>query len=114
MLIKLMIFDAFVQVDFMVSVVAIVDSNGHVVLILLRLSSISCVFIPGKICQTEINECVSSPCQNGGSCVDIISGYRCLCPVGFVGEDCQTNVDECDTGPCANGATCFDLDGGFR
>ena len=26
----------------------------------------------GDTCGTEINECASNPCQNGGTCVDLV------------------------------------------
>ena len=29
-------------------------------------------------------------CQNGGSCTDLVDGYRCLCEAGYTGTNCQT------------------------
>ncbi|KFZ55929.1 Fibulin-7, partial [Antrostomus carolinensis] len=29
---------------------------------------------------TEISECSSSPCQNGGTCLEGLNQYKCLCP----------------------------------
>jgi len=37
----------------------------------------------------DINECQSSPCAFGSSCVDEINGYRCLCPPDRTGPHCQ-------------------------
>ncbi|KAG8517651.1 Neurogenic locus notch protein 2, partial [Galemys pyrenaicus] len=48
------------------------------------------------------------PCQNGGSCVDGVNAFSCLCLPGFVGDRCQTDMDECLSGPCKNGGTCSD------
>ena len=42
-------------------------------------------FIP-----TDINECYSSPCENGGTCEDQVNGYTCHCPNGYSGDQCQT------------------------
>uniref|UniRef100_A0A7N4PQZ0 Cadherin EGF LAG seven-pass G-type receptor 3 n=2 Tax=Sarcophilus harrisii TaxID=9305 RepID=A0A7N4PQZ0_SARHA len=42
--------------------------------------------IPG--CHAKRAFCVSSPCQNGGTCSDGWAGFRCDCPVGFGGKDC--------------------------
>lgn len=35
------------------------------------------------------NECTSNPCQNGGTCVDRINMYICLCAAGFGGVNCE-------------------------
>ena len=29
------------------------------------------------------NECISDPCQNGGTCIDLYDGVQCLCPHQF-------------------------------
>lgn len=31
----------------------------------------------------DINECLSSPCQNGGTCIDLENSYACYCPDGY-------------------------------
>lgn len=57
----------------------------------------------GTLCQTEIDECSSIPCLNGGLCTDLIAGYNCSCMAGFQGVNCEVNVDECASMPCLNG-----------
>ena len=42
----------------------------------------------------DIDECASSPCVNGGSCVDRVNKYRCNCPKGYTGGSCQTDEDK--------------------
>lgn len=72
---------------------------------------VSCFpFLPslGATCETETNECDSSPCQNGGACKDQLGGYTCLCVQGYRGDNCEHNLDECDSQPCQNGAKCVD------
>lgn len=38
----------------------------------------------------DINECDSSPCENGGSCEDEVDDYTCHCLAGYSGDHCQT------------------------
>ena len=43
-----------------------------------------------RFCLSEINECVSSPCQNNGTCVDQIASYQCVCPLQYYeGVHCE-------------------------
>lgn len=52
-------------------------------------STYSCYCIDGYTgvqCQTNWDECWSSPCQNGATCIDGVAQYNCSCPEGFVGN----------------------------
>ncbi|MBN3299790.1 CRUM1 protein, partial [Amia calva] len=62
----------------------------------------------GENCSVDIDECASMPCQNGGTCEDLINGYTCHCEPGYRGAGCETNIDECEGNPCQNGGTCED------
>ena len=42
------------------------------------------------MCFSDIDECLSSPCDNGGTCVDQVNGFVCTCAQGFTGVVCQT------------------------
>lgn len=70
----------------------------------------------GTRCETNIDECESDPCQNGGTCVDEVNMFQCLCAAGFTGHWCADEIDEClqPTSPCANNATCVDLIADYR
>ena len=37
----------------------------------------------------DIDECATSPCQNGGSCNDQINGYTCNCTSQYFGTNCE-------------------------
>eukprot|EP01043_Picozoa_sp_COSAG02_P017639 COSAG02_NODE_803_length_17021_cov_18.597270_1_plen_2767_part_10 len=94
-----------------------------------------CTVAEGGICDLDMNECESNPCENGGTCLDsstdgsIPTGvYACHCAPGFadgtcsydyiaevadncniqLGGTCGIDVDECLSKPCANGGACSD------
>ena len=41
--------------------------------------------------RSDIDECASDPCQNGGTCVDQVNGYLCQCVPGYTDLQCQTS-----------------------
>lgn len=43
----------------------------------------------GLKCESDINECSSNPCLNGGVCDNLINSYRCNCRLGFTGVNCE-------------------------
>lgn len=61
----------------------------------------------GKFCDEETDECESSPCQNGGICIDRFASYTCACTMGFSGANCEEEIMYCESSPCANQALCL-------
>ena len=59
-----------------------------------------------------MDECLSSPCKNGATCVNEVGDFRCHCLPGFDGKLCDNNIDECSIfgggSPCLNGGRCVD------
>lgn len=52
-------------------------------------TSFSCICPPGfsgSICQTQVDECSSAPCANGGTCIDFVNSFTCQCAIGFSGK----------------------------
>uniref|UniRef100_A0A671QZ44 Neurogenic locus notch homolog protein 3-like n=1 Tax=Sinocyclocheilus anshuiensis TaxID=1608454 RepID=A0A671QZ44_9TELE len=67
----------------------------------------STIWFTGTMCQIDIDECASTPCQNGAKCIDRPNGYECRCAEGFEGRLCESNIDNCKPDPCHHG-TCID------
>ncbi|XP_064422095.1 milk fat globule EGF and factor V/VIII domain containing b isoform X2 [Latimeria chalumnae] len=43
----------------------------------------------GVHCEINKNECASTPCKNGGVCLDLNGDYSCKCPPLFLGKECH-------------------------
>ncbi|KAG7508448.1 jagged-2-like isoform X2 [Solea senegalensis] len=72
----------------------------------------TCICDPGFsgiYCHENVNDCISSPCRNGGTCIDGVNYFQCFCPDGWEGRLCDHNVNECRHNPCKNGGHCVDL-----
>ncbi|WAQ94333.1 FBP1-like protein [Mya arenaria] len=73
-----------------------------------------CKYSVGLLCThdiiflSDINECASSPCLNGGLCEDRINSYICHCVPGLTGDRCQSDVNHCLSQPCSNNGVCLD------
>ncbi|KAB0352879.1 hypothetical protein FD754_017736 [Muntiacus muntjak] len=67
---------------------------------------------PTLAVQAKCDPCLSSPCQNQGTCHnDPLEVYRCACPSGYKGRDCEVSLDSCSSSPCGNGGTCRSHEG---
>ena len=63
----------------------------------------------------DIDQCLSNPCENGGTCIDHggaltvndpFDTFECVCADGWENTTCNVPVDDCTSDPCANNATC--------
>ncbi|XP_065114614.1 cubilin [Paramisgurnus dabryanus] len=62
--------------------------------------------------------CSSNPCQNTGTCLNLLDAFFCICPDNWQGPTCAVDVNECQIlagSPlgCQNGATCLNTPGTF-
>ena len=56
-----------------------------------------------------MDECLSSPCQHGGTCEQTTEpgNYTCTCTSEYEGHSCEeVKVKTCSHSPCQNGGTC--------
>ncbi|XP_076126121.1 protein crumbs homolog 2b [Alosa pseudoharengus] len=61
------------------------------------------MFKLGIFCGVNADRCLEAPCQNGGSCVDMLDDYRCLCPstpLIYSGKNCSELHDPCASVDC--------------
>ncbi|KAF7990587.1 hypothetical protein HCN44_000392 [Aphidius gifuensis] len=98
-----------------------------------RCSGSVCICDPGytgQHCHENINDCQGNPCLNGGTCVDLVNSFQCICREGWAGDLCDegcisTNWDDdcnvcecrnsknqcsnvwCGQGNCLNGTSCL-------
>lgn len=42
-----------------------------------------------------MNECISNPCKNRGTCTNTLGGFVCSCRAGFTGLTCETDINDC-------------------
>ena len=56
----------------------------------------------------NVDACLSSPCQNFGTCQDLqdAAGYSCQCVLGWGGPSCNARATVCVSNPCQNGGVC--------
>ncbi|XP_077124414.1 cubilin [Ranitomeya variabilis] len=64
------------------------------------------------------NTCTTTPCQNSGTCLDLVDSFFCLCSNNWTGSTCAEDVNECQLYGgtplgCQNGALCENTPGSY-
>ena len=47
------------------------------------------IYCNASVSFTGVDECASSPCLNGGACIDGAGFYTCQCLAGWQGVNCE-------------------------
>ena len=42
-----------------------------------------------RFISSNVDECQTNPCLNGGSCTNKHGDYECTCPAEFTGKNCE-------------------------
>ncbi|CAG9792216.1 unnamed protein product [Diatraea saccharalis] len=77
------------------------------------------ITLQSQISNMASDQCRNNPCENGGTCLNLVNGYHCLCPPNWEGKNCDVDVNECrnfagtDLG-CQNGASCINKPGTYE
>jgi len=79
------------------------------------------VTTPAPSTLPSANACLSSPCNNGGTCYRHGNSFVCVCTTFYAGTTCDmaktatppsvttpSSAIKCINQPCQNGATCYD------
>ena len=42
----------------------------------------------------DIDDCAVQLCHNGGTCIDAVNDYTCICADGYTGKNCSTGKNK--------------------
>ncbi|VDK43754.1 unnamed protein product [Anisakis simplex] len=61
-----------------------------------------------QLCNERIDQCYSSPCQHGATCIPLESRYRCVCTPDRTGVNCEATLfsDTCLPNSCYSNSRC--------
>jgi len=60
----------------------------------------------------SVDPCLSSPCQNNGTCSSSGQSFSCSCTQPYEGDNCE-KFRPCNDSPCQNNSTCWVKDGDY-
>ncbi|XP_039624072.1 protein jagged-1b [Polypterus senegalus] len=66
----------------------------------------------GKDCEIAEHACLSNPCANGGSCLEVSTGFQCECTEDWTGPTCMEDKSRCRM--CSPGEICEETINGYR
>lgn len=45
---------------------------------------------------SDVDECLVNPCSHGGTCQDLVNGFKCTCPPQWTGKTCLIGESSSD------------------
>lgn len=66
-----------------------------------------CTGYNGIFCENDIDECLSNPCLEGGTCQNLNNAFKCECIAPYTGTFCDEMI-ACLVKPCLNSGICND------
>ena len=54
----------------------------------------------GDLCETDVDECLASPCLNGATCEDRAGSFYCQCQQNNDGQLCESGKFYCQCQLC--------------
>jgi Notch-like protein len=73
--------------------------------------SLSPLGFSGRFCEQNVNDCSRVTCLNGGTCVDGVNAFQCVCAQPFTGFYCESEVSPFRDNPwkaCNSAAFCYE------
>ena len=76
---------------------------GSCSLVMNDISSTECILLISALIRvstrllcffTDVDDCQSEPCENGGTCIDKIDSFLCLCLPSYGGDTCEKGESE--------------------
>lgn len=44
--------------------------------------------VSNLLCSIDVDDCTPNPCKHGGTCQDLVNGFKCTCPPHWTGKMC--------------------------
>ena len=70
----------------------IIINNDVIMMIIMMMMMMIIIITYTCHIYIAIDECLSNPCQNDGTCQDGDASYNCTCASGYHGTNCEAGI----------------------